>query len=49
VKLRFFAGLTAAETAEALGIAKSTADDDWAYARSWLRVEIEGAPVGDGA
>ncbi len=43
VKLRFFAGLTIAQAAEALGISPSTADNDWAYARSWLRLEIEGA------
>ncbi len=43
VKLRFFAGLTLEEAAQALGIAKSTADNDWAYARCWLRLEIEGA------
>jgi RNA polymerase sigma factor (TIGR02999 family) len=42
VKLRFFAGLTIAQAAEVLGISESTADNDWAYARSWLRVEIEG-------
>jgi len=42
VKLRFFAGLTIAQAAEALGISPSTADNDWAYARSWLRLEIEG-------
>jgi RNA polymerase sigma factor (TIGR02999 family) len=42
VKLRFFAGLTIAEAAQALGISTSTADNDWAYARSWLRLEIEG-------
>jgi len=42
VKLRFFAGLTIAEAAESLGIATSTADSDWAYARAWLRVEMEG-------
>jgi RNA polymerase sigma factor (TIGR02999 family) len=42
VKLRYFAGLTIEETAQALGIATSTADSDWAYARSWLRLEIEG-------
>lgn len=40
VKLRFFAGLTVDETAQALGIAPSTADDDWAYARAWLRVAL---------
>jgi RNA polymerase sigma factor (TIGR02999 family) len=48
VKLRFFAGLTIAEAAEALGISESTADNDWAYARSWLRLEIEGGAGGDG-
>ncbi|HVA45959.1 MAG TPA: ECF-type sigma factor [Pirellulales bacterium] len=45
VKLRFFAGLTIEAAAEALGIATSTADTDWAYARSWLRLEMEGGPV----
>jgi RNA polymerase sigma factor (TIGR02999 family) len=41
VKLRFFAGLTNAQAAETLGISPSTAADDWAYARAWLRVELE--------
>jgi RNA polymerase sigma factor (TIGR02999 family) len=40
VKLRFFAGMTIAEAAAALGIAESTADADWAYAKSWLRVQM---------
>ncbi len=40
VKLRFFAGLTLREAAAALGVAESTADADWAYAKSWLRVEL---------
>jgi RNA polymerase sigma factor (TIGR02999 family) len=44
VKLRFFAGLTVEEAARALGIATSTADEDWAYARSWLRLAIGGRP-----
>jgi RNA polymerase sigma factor (TIGR02999 family) len=44
VKLRFFAGLTSEQAAAALGIATSTADADWAYAKSWLRAEMsEGA------
>jgi RNA polymerase sigma factor (TIGR02999 family) len=42
VKLRFFAGLTNDEAAEALGISASTVDNDWAYARCWLRAELEG-------
>jgi RNA polymerase sigma factor (TIGR02999 family) len=41
VKLRFFAGLTAEQAAAALGVSTSTAEKDWAYARSWLRVAIE--------
>ncbi len=47
VKLRFFAGLTLEEAAQALGISRSTADADWAYAKTWLRVEIEGAASDD--
>jgi RNA polymerase sigma factor (TIGR02999 family) len=41
VKLRFFVGLTIEETAQILGISEATANNDWAFARSWLRVEIE--------
>jgi RNA polymerase sigma factor (TIGR02999 family) len=47
VKLRFFAGLTIAEAAQVLGVSESTADNDWAYARSWLRLEMEGRAGGD--
>ncbi len=43
VKLRFFAGLTTAQAAQALGVSVATADNDWAYARSWLRVEMSGS------
>lgn len=38
VKLRYFAGFTLVEAAEALGIARSTAIEDWAYAKSRLRI-----------
>src|SRR5262245_30741431 len=41
VKLRFFAGLSAEQAAAALGVSTSTAEKDWAYARSWLRVAID--------
>jgi RNA polymerase sigma factor (TIGR02999 family) len=41
VQLRMFAGLTGAQAAEALGVSPSTADNDWAYARAWLRLELE--------
>jgi RNA polymerase sigma factor (TIGR02999 family) len=40
VKLRYFAGLTIEQAALALGISTSTADNDWAYARAWLRLEL---------
>ena len=36
VKLRYFAGLTVAEAAAALGVSPRTVDGDWAYARAWL-------------
>jgi RNA polymerase sigma factor (TIGR02999 family) len=42
VKLRFFAGLSNEDAAAALGISTSTAENDWAYARCWLRLAIEG-------
>jgi len=42
VKLRYFAGLTCEQAADVLGISHNTADKYWAYARSWLRIEIEG-------
>jgi RNA polymerase sigma factor (TIGR02999 family) len=40
VKLRYFAGLTAEQTAQALNISKATGDRYWAYARAWLFHEI---------
>jgi len=43
VQLRYFAGLTLPEAAQALGISPRTASRLWAYARAWLRQEIEGA------
>ncbi|WZO99796.1 ECF-type sigma factor [Isosphaeraceae bacterium EP7] len=42
IKLRFFAGLTIDQAAKVLGISTSTADSEWAYARSWLRVAMLG-------
>ena len=47
VKLRFFAGLTHQEAADALGVSASTAYVDWNYAKSWLRVAILGEPPRD--
>jgi RNA polymerase sigma factor (TIGR02999 family) len=36
VRLRFFAGLSVAQTAEALGVSTSTVDRRWSFARAWL-------------
>ena len=36
VKLRFFAGLSIEEAADALGISRATASRHWTYARAWL-------------
>ena len=41
VKLRYFIGLTIAETAEVLGISEPTAKNYWAWARVWLYQEIK--------
>jgi len=43
VRLRFYAGLSGDETADALGISPRQVDRLWAYARAWLAREI-GAP-----
>jgi RNA polymerase sigma factor (TIGR02999 family) len=49
VKLRFFAGLTLRETAEAMGLSQRTAEREWAYAQAWLydRLRRDGSPAGD--
>ena len=41
VKLRYFAGLGAAEAAEQLGLPERSAGRLWAFARAWLRRDIE--------
>ena len=40
VKLRFFRGLSMAQTAEALGKSLRTVEREWTYARSWLHREL---------
>jgi RNA polymerase sigma factor (TIGR02999 family) len=42
VKLRYFAGLTIAETADVLEMAPQTVNRRWKYARVWLLREIRG-------
>ncbi len=41
VQFRYFAGLSLPEAAQSLGISPRTAGRLWAYARAWLRREIE--------
>jgi RNA polymerase sigma factor (TIGR02999 family) len=41
VKLRFFAGMTMQEAARALDLSERTAERVWAYARSFLRIQLE--------
>jgi RNA polymerase sigma-70 factor, ECF subfamily len=40
VELRFFAGLTEDETAEALGISPRTVKREWTVAKAWLNSEL---------
>ena len=40
VELRYFSGLSLEETAEALGISRSTAARDWNMAKAWLHREL---------
>jgi RNA polymerase sigma factor (TIGR02999 family) len=40
VKLRYFAGLTVAETAAAMNISVRTANRHWTYARAWLYQQL---------
>src|SRR5713101_7197685 len=40
VKLRYFAGLSNADTAALLGVSPRKANQIWAYARAWLQEEL---------
>jgi RNA polymerase sigma factor (TIGR02999 family) len=42
VKLRYFAGLSVQEAADALDVSRATADRYWAYAKAWLYCRISG-------
>jgi RNA polymerase sigma factor (TIGR02999 family) len=41
VKLRYFAGMSLTEAADALGISRATADRHWAYAKVFLYCQME--------
>jgi len=42
VEMRFFAGLTEEEIAEALGVSSRTVKRDWQVAKAWLHGELSG-------
>ena len=42
VRLRFYAGLSVDETAEALGVSSRTVNREWTYARAWLYQRLHG-------
>jgi RNA polymerase sigma factor (TIGR02999 family) len=46
VNLHFFAGLPVEQAGEFLGLSRASAYRLWAYARAWLRAEIEGNDLG---
>jgi RNA polymerase sigma factor (TIGR02999 family) len=41
VQLRYFAGLTSAQAADAVGVSPRTAERTWAYARAWLLKKLQ--------
>lgn len=45
VRLRYFAGLSIEQTAQALGISEPTVKRSWAFARGWLREAIESGRI----
>jgi RNA polymerase sigma factor (sigma-70 family) len=46
IEMRFFAGLTVEETAEALRVSPDTVKRDWRLAKLWLLRELEGQAHG---
>jgi len=46
VEYRYFVGLTARESADILGVSENTVNNDWAYARAWLKRALIGGDDG---
>jgi RNA polymerase sigma factor (TIGR02999 family) len=40
VKLRYFAGMTIPEAAQAMGVSHATAERHWTFARAWLHSQL---------
>ena len=49
VKLRYFAGLTVPETAEALNLSPRSVNRQWTAARAWLQDAIDSGPPPGGS
>lgn len=50
VNLRYFAGFTVSETAEALGVSVGTVEREWRFIKAWLQVALaEDGEAGPGA
>jgi RNA polymerase sigma factor (TIGR02999 family) len=49
VEMRYFAGLSVEEAAEALGTSPATVKREWTFARTWLKRELTGGPDTSGA
>ena len=49
VNLRYFAGLTAEETAAALDVSVGTVEREWRYIKAWLHSQLRGANGGAAA
>ena len=45
VRLRFYAGLTVGQTADASGLSTATVKRKWTYARAWLYRELSAEPA----
>ncbi len=45
VELRFFAGLSMAEAAQAIGMSQRTAERQWTTARAWLHSALDGEQI----
>ena len=48
-ELRFFGGLTVAETAEVIGISPATVKREWTMAKAWLTREVRNIRIGEQA
>ncbi len=47
IELRFFGGLSEAETGDVLGVSARTVRRDWRLARAWLQRELDGSESDD--